>query len=149
MVQRLLANLSIGGRINLGFGIVLAMLLVVAGAGILGANNARLLFRDFDATSDATRAILRAERNIIDLSRHILLYLNQDSQPSLDAARDLVKTLPEVLAEADANADADEQRMLGEMRNLVQDFGAAVEDVWRPRPATSPFSARTWCRPAR
>jgi methyl-accepting chemotaxis protein len=129
MVQRLLANLSIGGRINLGFGIVLAMLLVVAGAGILGANNARLLFRDFDATSDATRAILRAERNIIDLSRHILLYLNQDSQPSLDAARDLVKTLPEVLAEADANADADEQRMLGEMRNLVQDFGAAVEDV--------------------
>ena len=61
--QNSTATLSIGGRINLGFGIVIVLLLVVAGAGIFGVNNARQLFNKFDATSDATRAVLRAERD--------------------------------------------------------------------------------------
>src|SRR5690606_11712682 len=112
MVNRLLANLSIGHRINLGFGIVIVLLLVVAGAGILGANNARVLFSAFHDTSNATRSVLRAERNVIDISRNVLLYLNQDSQPALDAARELVKTLPEILADAYADADEAEKRLL-------------------------------------
>lgn len=65
--QNSTATLSIGGRINLGFGIVIVLLLVVAGAGLYGSNNARMLFNSFDETSTATRAVLQAERDIIDL----------------------------------------------------------------------------------
>ncbi|MFN3401034.1 MAG: methyl-accepting chemotaxis protein, partial [Ferrovibrio sp.] len=127
--QNSIATLSIGGRINLGFGIVIVLLLVVAGAGLYGSNNARMLFNSFDETSDATRAVLRAERDIIDLSRNVLLYTDRDSQPALENARKLLQEIPQTLAEAEKDADANERRLLGEIRDLMRQFSAAIEET--------------------
>ncbi len=127
--QNSTANLSIGGRINLGFGSVIVLLLIVAGAGLYGSNNARQLFNSFDDTSDATRAVLQAERDIIDLSRNVLLYTDRDSQPGLEAARKLLQSIPETLAEAEKDADANERRLLGEIRDLMRQFGAVIEET--------------------
>lgn len=127
--QNSTANLSIGGRINLGFGSVIVLLLIVAGAGLYGSNNARQLFNSFDDTSDATRAVLQAERDIIDLSRNVLLYTDRDSQPGLEAARKLLQSIPETLAEAEKDADANERRLLDEIRDLMRQFGAVIEET--------------------
>ncbi|MCW0235109.1 MAG: methyl-accepting chemotaxis protein [Ferrovibrio sp.] len=127
--QNSTATLSIGGRINLGFGIVIVLLLVVAGAGIFGVNNARQLFNKFDATSDATRTVLRAERDIIDLSRNVLLYTDRDSQPGLETARKLLQAIPESLQGAEKDADANEKRVLEEMRELIRQFGAVIDET--------------------
>ena len=123
------ANLSIGGRINLGFGIVILLLLVVAGAGLYGSNNARDLFNSFDATSDTTRAVLQAERDIIDLSRNVLLYTDRDSQSALENARKLLQDIPQTLAQAEKSADANERRLLDEIRDLMRQFNAAIEET--------------------
>jgi len=125
--QSSLNNLSIGGRINLGFGIVILLLLVVAGAGILGANAGRNLFNEYDITSDATRAVLRAERDIIDLSRNVLLYMDRDSNPGLENARKLVTEIPQTLAEANADADANEKKVMAEIVDLTQKYGSVLE----------------------
>ncbi|PJI41009.1 methyl-accepting chemotaxis protein [Ferrovibrio sp.] len=127
--QNSTATLSIGGRINLGFGIVIVLLLIVAGAGIFGSNNASELFDSFDETSDATRAVLRAERDIIDLSRNVLLYTDRDSQPALENARKLLQEIPATIAEAEKDADANERRILGEIRDLTNQFSAAIEET--------------------
>jgi methyl-accepting chemotaxis protein len=127
--QNSTATLSIGGRINLGFGIVIVLLLIVAGAGLYGSNNARTLFNSFDDTSDATRAVLQAERDIIDLSRNVLLYTDRDSQPALETARKLLQDIPQSIAEAEKDADANERRLLGEIRDLMRQFSAAIEET--------------------
>ncbi|WP_341910804.1 methyl-accepting chemotaxis protein [Ferrovibrio terrae] len=128
-VQNSTANLSIGGRINLGFGIVIVLLLVVAGSGIFGVNAARQLFNSFDDTSTSTRAVLRAERDIIDLSRNVLLYTDRDSVPALETARKLLQAIPESLNEAEQDADANEKRVLGEIRQLMQQFGTVIDQT--------------------
>ncbi|WP_341897858.1 methyl-accepting chemotaxis protein [Ferrovibrio terrae] len=127
--QNSTANLSIGGRINLGFGIVIVLLLVVAGSGIFGVNTARQLFNNFSGTSDATRAVLRAERDIIDLSRNVLLYTDRDSVPALETARKLLQAIPESLKEADRDADPNEKRVLDEIRQLMQQFGTVIDQT--------------------
>ncbi|QDO98429.1 HAMP domain-containing protein [Ferrovibrio terrae] len=127
--QNSTATLSIGGRINLGFGIVIVLLLVVAGAGLYGSNNARVLFNSFDETSDATRAVLQAERDIIDLSRNVLLYTDRDSQPALENARKLLQSIPQTIAEAEKDADANERRILGEIVGLMRQFSAVIEET--------------------
>jgi methyl-accepting chemotaxis protein len=127
--QNSTANLSIGGRINLGFGIVIVLLLVVAGSGIFGVNTARQLFNNFSGTSDATRAVLRAERDIIDLSRNVLLYTDRDSAPALETARKLLQAIPESLKEAEQDADANEKRVLDEIRQLMQQFGTVIDQT--------------------
>ena len=129
MTDNVLSRLSIGGRINVGFGAVIFLLLVIAGAGILGANNARGLFSEYSETAKATSAVTRAERDVIDLARNVLLFLNMDTPASLEVARKLVKSIPQTLAEAEADADANEKRLLGEMAQMVQAFGAAVEET--------------------
>lgn len=123
------ATLSIGGRINLGFGIVIVLLLIVAGAGFYGSNNASSLFDDYNETSDATRAVLQAERDIIDLSRNVLLFTDRDSQPALETARKLLQSIPQTIAEAEQDADDDERRVLGEIRDLVRQYGTVIDDV--------------------
>jgi methyl-accepting chemotaxis protein len=127
--QNSIATLSIGGRINLGFGIVIVLLLVVTGAGLYGSNNARMLFNSFDETSTATRGVLQAERDIIDLSRNVLLYTDRDSQPALENARKLLQDIPQSIAEAEKDADANERRLLGEIRDLMRQFSAAIEET--------------------
>ena len=127
--QNSTATLSIGGRINLGFGIVIVLLLVVAGAGIFGSNNASELFDSFDESSDATRAVLRTERDIIDLSRNVLLYTDRDSQPSLENARKLLQAIPQTVAEAEKDANSDERRILGEIVELTRQYSAAIEET--------------------
>jgi methyl-accepting chemotaxis protein len=127
--QNSTATLSIGGRINLGFGIVIVLLLIVAGAGLYGSNNARQLFVNFDDTSDATRAVLQAERDIIDLSRNVLLYTDRDSQPALENARRLLQSIPQTIAEAEKDADANERRILGEIAGLMRQFSAVIEET--------------------
>jgi methyl-accepting chemotaxis protein len=127
--QNSTANLSIGGRINLGFGIVIVLLLIVAGAGLYGSNNARQLFNSFDDTSGATRAVLQAERDIIDLSRNVLLYTDRDSQPALETARKLLQSIPETIAAAEKDADANDRRILGEIRDLMRQYSAVIEET--------------------
>jgi methyl-accepting chemotaxis protein len=127
--QNSTAALSIGGRINLGFGIVIVLLLIVAGAGLYGSNNARQLFNSFSETSDATGAVLQAERDIIDLSRNVLLYTDRDSQPALENARKLLQSIPQTIAAAQGDADANERRILGEITGLMQQFSAVIEET--------------------
>jgi methyl-accepting chemotaxis protein len=127
--QNSTAALSIGGRINLGFGIVIVLLLIVAGAGLYGSNNARQLFNSFSETSDATGAVLQAERDIIDLSRNVLLYTDRDSQPALENARKLLQSIPQTIAAAQGDADANERRILGEITGLMQQFSSVIEET--------------------
>ncbi len=127
--QNSTAALSIGGRINLGFGIVIVLLLIVAGAGLYGSNNARQLFNRFSETSDATGAVLQAERDIIDLSRNVLLYTDRDSQPALETARKLLQSIPQTIAAAEGDADANERRILGEIAGLMQQYSAVIEET--------------------
>jgi methyl-accepting chemotaxis protein len=125
--QKSTATLSIGGRINLGFGIVIVLLLVVAGAGIFGVNNARQLFNEYGTTSLTARAVLRAERDIIDLSRNVMLYMDRDSTQGLEAARKLVQDIPASLKEAERDAEANEKKSLAEINELIQKYGTALE----------------------
>jgi methyl-accepting chemotaxis protein len=126
-VQNSIAALSIGGRINLGFGIVIVLLLVVAGAGIFGSNNASQLFNTYGATSQSTRAMNEAQTQVIDLSRNVLLYMDRDSTKGLEDARNLVKSIPDMLKRAEGDASADEKRIIAEVIDLTQKYGAALE----------------------
>jgi|GEM_PF-791135 len=133
MSSNALSNTTIGGRINLGFGIVILLLIAVAGTGLFGANNARILFNNYDETSDSTRLVLRAERDVINISRNVLLYTERDSEQALGQARALIKSVPEMLATADAKASAKDRQRIATMRDHVEKFGAAVEDVVKAR----------------
>ncbi|MBP7065662.1 methyl-accepting chemotaxis protein [Ferrovibrio sp.] len=127
------SNTSIGGRINIGFGIVILLLIAVAGAGLFGANNARQLFGRYDISSDAVRAVLRAERDVIEISRNVMLYTERDSQQALEKARQMIRSIPETLAGAEAEASDQDRQRLAEIRADVQRFGIVVEEIVKAR----------------
>ena len=123
MAATAFSNTSIGGRINIGFGIVILLLIAVAGTGLFGAHNANRLFDRYDVTSDAVRAVLRAERDVIEISRNVMLYTDRDSQDGLEKARSMIRALPELLASAEAEATEQERQRLTEIRSQVQRYG--------------------------
>ncbi len=142
MSAKALSNTSIGGRINIGFGIVILLLVVVAGAGLFGANRASSLFDAYDDSSDATRAVFRAERDVIDISRNILLYIDRDSEDGLNKARAMIKSMPETLKAAEAVSDAKDRQQLAAIRDQVDKYGAVVEEVVKARAEYNGIFAR-------
>ncbi|MEL3892897.1 methyl-accepting chemotaxis protein [Ferrovibrio sp. MS7] len=137
-----LSNTSIGGRINLGFGIVILLLIVVAGTGLYGANNASNLFDSYDNASDATRAVFRTERDVIDISRNVLLYTDRDSEDGLNKARALIKSVPETLKAAEAVSNAKDRQQLAAIRDQVDKYGAVLEEVVKARADYNAIFAR-------
>jgi len=137
-----LSNTSIGGRINLGFGIVILLLVVVAGSGLFGANRASSLFDSYDDASDATRAVFRTERDVIDISRNVLLYTDRDSEDGLSKARALIKSIPETLKAAEAVSDAADRQKLAAIRDQVDKYGAVLEEVVKARADYNAIFAR-------
>lgn len=145
------AGLGIRTRIATGFAAALALLLIVAVAAGFGIRRGETAFTTYDAIAESDRLVQQFERDLIDLRRNLLLFVERDNPRGLLATRRLEPSLRETLAAAIA-AERDAQRKaeleqitpmlervfasLGQAitaRNRLKEIGGSQLDVYGPR----------------
>ncbi|WP_341705112.1 HAMP domain-containing protein, partial [Ferrovibrio sp.] len=104
-----LSGLGIRARIAAGFAIALLLLVVVAAAAVLGIQRGEQAFGTYDAITENGRRIQKFERDIVDLRRSLLLYVERDDPRGLLGTRRLEPALRDGIAAAVA-AETDSQR---------------------------------------
>src|SRR3546814_15337304 len=91
------AGLSIRRRIAAGFAAALILLVVVAVAASLGIRRGDRAFSSYDAIAENGRLVQQFERDLLDLRRNILLYVERDNPRGLLSLRRLEPALRETL----------------------------------------------------
>ncbi|MBF0145323.1 MAG: response regulator [Magnetococcales bacterium] len=86
-------NLTIGVRIFLGFGVVMALFTAQALVSNLGFHNVVNYFVQYDHTNREVREILEIERSVLDLQRAVLGFTNSGYSGVVDKVRDLQRIL--------------------------------------------------------
>ena len=81
--QGLFSRLKIGGRIAAGFGLILALLLLVAGAGVYGMEDFSSLYDGIATASGKTVEILGVDRDVWVMRRNIEAYAATPDEATL------------------------------------------------------------------
>jgi methyl-accepting chemotaxis protein len=141
------ARFKIGTRINVGFLIVLALLLVVAAAGYFGLSGAIATFNEYVHTSDSALRVVEVDRNLNNIRRNVLSFVQNGDEQSVTRVRDTTKTTRDdlrTLVTETRNPERREmtQRIAGLFDQYVANFDTlvrgradrdrAVNDVMNP-----------------
>ncbi|TDQ85499.1 methyl-accepting chemotaxis protein [Dongia mobilis] len=130
MMQTLLGRFSVSGRIGLGFGAVLVVLVAFIAFAFLALQEIRASIDEFARISTNTLTVQRIDRNVVDLRRNVLALIRENRAEAADAARSLIADLKEVIQQRVANTKSAERKaMLEEMAALVAQYGDAFEQV--------------------
>jgi methyl-accepting chemotaxis protein len=108
-------RLGIRARIALGFGIALGLLVIVSAAAVYGVQAGRGAFGTYDRISANNQRLQQFERDMIDLRRNLLLFIERDDPRGLLATRRLEPQMTETLETlVGAVQDPRRKAMLGE-----------------------------------
>lgn len=126
-------NFSIGGRIFLGFGIVVSLLVGQAVIVEYGVNDLVANFTRYDKTQRGVRAILEIERNVLDLHRGAMAFSYSGYRGVADQVRELQQILGQQIHEVgtmvtDAKRHEVLQRITRHFELYVDTFKAAIEE---------------------
>src|SRR5258708_37964207 len=90
-----LSRLSVRWKINLGFGLVLVLLVAVGGIGRYGLEQTETGFNDYSRLAQLTVRTVELERNVVALRRDVLNFLVTGSERDLGQVRTLEAQLRE------------------------------------------------------
>ncbi|MEK9971739.1 MAG: hypothetical protein VW600_21580, partial [Ferrovibrio sp.] len=91
-------RLGIRARIGLGFGIALGLLVIVSAASVYGVQAGRGAFSAYDRITGNNEHLQQFERDMVDLRRNLLLFIERDDPRGLLATRRLEPKMTETLA---------------------------------------------------
>jgi methyl-accepting chemotaxis protein len=128
------SRFKIGTRINFGFMTVLALLLVVAAVGYFGLGGSRYALDEYVRISDNSLKVIEADRNLTNMRRNALAYVQSGDEASLKRVRDMGKTVRADLVSTEANTHNPERHeMLKKLVVLVDQFTADFELIVKLR----------------
>ncbi|WP_341897816.1 methyl-accepting chemotaxis protein [Ferrovibrio terrae] len=90
-------RLGIRARIAIGFGTALVLLVIVAGAAIHGIQGGGAAFETYDRITVSNQRLQQFERDMLDLRRNLLLFIERDDPRGLLATRRLEPQMTENL----------------------------------------------------
>ena len=128
------SRFKIGTRINFGFVTVLALLVAVAAAGYFGLNGSNVAVHEYERVSDGALKGVETDRNITNMRRETLVYVQSGDEQALQRVRSMGKTVREDLAgmEAASTSEADRE-MVKKIAGLMQQFMANLELIVEAR----------------
>ncbi|MFN4163300.1 MAG: methyl-accepting chemotaxis protein [Ferrovibrio sp.] len=147
----LMARLGIRLRIAIGFAIALALLAVVAMAAIVGVQRGGDAFSIYDRVTTNNQRLQEFERDLIDLRRNLLLFIERDDPRGLLGTRRLEPKMTESLASMLETArDPQRRALFGEIepmlkkvfgnlslaldaRNMLKEINGSQLEVYGPR----------------
>src|SRR5262245_57057705 len=128
------SRFKIGTRINFGFLTVLVLLLLVAAVGYFGLHSADGTFDQYVHTSGSSIKLLETDRNITNMRRNALAYVQSGDEAALKRVRDMGKTVRDDLAAMEAaTADPERRDMIKKIAGLVNQFMANFELIVQSR----------------
>ncbi|WP_185973736.1 methyl-accepting chemotaxis protein [Ferrovibrio terrae] len=144
-------RLGIRARIAIGFGIALGLLVIVSAASVYGVQAGRSAFGTYDRITGNNQRLQQFERDMLDLRRNLLLYIERDDPRGLLATRRLEPQMTETLDTLVAGVrDPQRKAMLAEAapqlksafaklaqaitaRNTLKSVTGSQLDVYGPR----------------
>src|SRR5262245_14504269 len=128
------SRFKIGTRINFGFVTVLALLVTVAAVGYFGLNGSNVAVHEYERVSDGALKVVETDRNVTNMRRETLVYVQSGDDQALQRVRSMGKTVREDLAAMDAAATTDADReMIKKIAGLMQQFMANLELIVEAR----------------
>jgi methyl-accepting chemotaxis protein len=123
-------NLKVSGRIYAGFGLVVLLLLALAGLSISTLGSSRERIDQYAGVSDNAQRVLGINGNFANIRRNVILYVDHGDPKVLEQIRRLqpliAKTLPEAAAAA---ADPARKANLSKMQELFTTYMADFDKV--------------------
>ena len=128
------SSFKIGTRINFGFLTVLVLLVAVAAVGYFGLNGSNVAVHEYERVSDGTLKVVETDRNLTNMRRNTLVYVQSGDEDALKRVRDMGKTVRDDLVsmEAASRVQADRE-MIKKIAGLVQQFMANLELIVEAR----------------
>jgi methyl-accepting chemotaxis protein len=138
-----LSKLRVSSRVYLGFGLTLALLIVIALTGGFGLMAVSGSFNDFEKASMDSSRLMRVDRAVVGLRRNITTFAASGDEASLKRVRELEEQVAsELKAAHDEEEDAQRQAALekplamfdtyrgqfNQMASLRNQIGAKPED---------------------
>ncbi|HEX6958070.1 MAG TPA: methyl-accepting chemotaxis protein, partial [Ferrovibrio sp.] len=146
-----ISRLGIRPRIAIGFAACLTLLVIVAVAAVLGILRGDKAFGTYDEVTANGRQVQTFERNLVDLRRNLLLFVERDDPRGLLALRRLEPQLRDGLkAITEDTTEPQRKALLGEIaplldstfdklgqaikaRNAVKEINGSQLDVYGPK----------------
>ncbi len=88
-----LSDFKIRAKVNLGFGLVLALLIAVGGTGFYGLDKTRLTFDRYAAISDSAMNVMEVENDIAQMRRFVILFADSGDAAHAKEARSLMEEI--------------------------------------------------------
>ncbi|WP_374652357.1 methyl-accepting chemotaxis protein [Dongia sp.] len=129
MLQSALARLRIGSRITFGFVIVLAVLVAVLGFNYFALTAAKSSFGGFTGMANGAIATQQIDRDVVALRRHVMDFIRDGSQESLDEVRRLLPALKDRLTAQRSDSGPEQQAKYDEMVAVLDTYAADFEQA--------------------
>jgi methyl-accepting chemotaxis protein len=127
--QGLFSRLKIGGRIAAGFGVILALLVVVAGAGVYGMEDFSSLYDGIATASGKTVDILTVDRDVWVMRRNIEAYAVNPDEATLKAFEKTATSVQKAVSAAQAGASGEELNKLNSLGTALGNYLDASHKV--------------------
>ncbi|MEZ5786437.1 MAG: methyl-accepting chemotaxis protein, partial [Xanthobacteraceae bacterium] len=132
--ESLFGRLNIGTRVYIGFGLTLALLIVVGTIGVLSLGKVNTALDAYGTISTNTVNGIGAERNFVGLRRNVITYSTSGSEKALARMRELGPQLQkEMAALIDAAVAAERKARLQDLKRVVDEYIGHIEDVAKTR----------------
>lgn len=133
MRKRAFTNLKLTTRINLGFGVILGLLVLLSAVNQFSLQRAKQAFEEGTATSAYATEILDIDRNTVELQRSVLAYVFSGYEGLIDRVERSQQRLEGQLEAvwrqlADARERDVHRRMTEHFRLYRENFGFAREE---------------------
>ncbi|WP_374369387.1 methyl-accepting chemotaxis protein [Dongia sp.] len=130
MFQSLLGRFKVSGRIGLGFGAILAILVAFILFSLLSLRDIRGSIDEYARISTNTLSVQKIDRNVVDLRRNVLSFMRENNAEAGERARELIGLLKSDVEQRVANTKSAERKVLfEEMAQLVDQYAAAFDAV--------------------
>ncbi len=127
--QGLFSRLKIGGRIAAGFGLILALLVIVAGAGVYGMEDFSSLYSQIAKASNKTVDILGVDRDVWVMRRNIEAYASNPDAATLKKFETTADSVKSTVDAARAKASGNELDALNTLDSALGNYLDASSKV--------------------
>lgn len=127
--QGLFSRLKIGGRIAAGFGLILALLVIVAGAGVYGMEDFSSLYNRIATASTKTVDILGVDRDVWVMRRNIEAYAANPDEATLKKFEATADSVKKTVDAAKAKASGAELEALSQLDSSLGNYLDASSKV--------------------
>jgi methyl-accepting chemotaxis protein len=135
LLTSLNSRFKVGTRINAGFGIVLALLLAVAGVGYLGLESSESTFEHYAVVAENTATLLEADRSYVAMRRNVQLYTQDGDEASLGRIKNQAKVALAKLDVVAKNAIVEERREAArQIAGQISQYLSNVELIVKSKP---------------